>query len=110
MPLRECIQRHTYREYLVTLEWLNQQPDDQYRTESYLKLVALRVQQVLAKDPKSITLKDQELKFNRVEEKPTALSQEEQEAAREKSLNYQKSFWKALTGFGNKLIRPRPKK
>lgn len=62
MSLEECISKHTYRQYIAWLEWLDRQWDIPTRIEFYLMQIAMEVRRVLSKFPNKIKLLDFMLK------------------------------------------------
>lgn len=63
MPLRECMQKTTHREYLAWMDWLDDQWEKPSRTDNYLMQIALEIRSVLSKNPRSIKLQHFLLKF-----------------------------------------------
>lgn len=63
MSLRECMAKHTEREYRAWLAWLEMQWDMPSRTDCYLMQIACEVARVLAKNRNKIKVKDFKLLF-----------------------------------------------
>lgn len=64
MPIDECLRKHTYRQLLAWIEYLDVQWDEPTRSDFYLMQIACEVRRVLAKDRNAIQLKHFFLKFN----------------------------------------------
>ena len=59
------MEKHTHREYLMWMEWLDAQWNRPSRTDNYLMLIAAEVRRVLSKKPNSIKLSHFLLKFSK---------------------------------------------
>ncbi len=63
MPLRECIEAHTHREYQAAIVWLNKEMNNPTVDQHYMMQIAQRVQQANVKHPNKVSLKHQILSF-----------------------------------------------
>ena len=94
MPLMECIERHTHRQYRLWMDYLDAEWDIHSRTDNYLMQIAMEVKRVLSGKPSLIKLKDFVLSF--VSDKPKPEVTEEQ---KQQKVKWFKSQWLArLTG------------
>ena len=78
MPLSECIRRHTHREYVTWLAWLDEQWNQPDRTDHYLMQIAHCVRQQRAAHPEQLSLRDEKIMFEQRGQRPAKkLSREE---------------------------------
>ena len=63
MPLRECIEAHTHREYQAATAWLDEEMNRPTVDQHYMMRIAQRVQQANVKQPNKVDLKHQILSF-----------------------------------------------
>ncbi len=63
MPLRECTEAHTHREYQAATAWLNGEMNHPTVDQHYMMRIAQRIQQSNAKQPNKVDLKHQMLSF-----------------------------------------------
>ena len=71
MPLRACMQEHTYREYKTWLTWLDEQWHCPNRSDNYLIQVAMEIRKLLntlrifgsRKTPEAVDPDDFRVKF-----------------------------------------------
>jgi hypothetical protein len=66
LPLTECLQRTTYRQYLVWEAWLREQWNTPDRHDYYLMQIALRVIQSRLKKGSSLSPDSQKIPFREV--------------------------------------------
>lgn len=92
MPLGECMRSHTYEEYLMWMDWLDEQWNTPGLTEQYLMQIAAEVRRVMAKKPSSIKLKHFKLSFKRQK------VQQDPKLTQEKALEHQWSTWMGVLG------------
>ncbi len=90
MTLKECIEKHTYREFLMWQEWLDSELSQPDKNSYYLMQIAAEVRHVLAKKGTKINLDDFRLKFSDPEQ-PSASSTKT-------AAKLAKAKWKAMTG------------
>jgi len=102
MPVGKCMKELSYRQYLVMTAWFRNKWNEPSLTDQYLMRIAQRIQQVLADNPKKITMEDQKIDFV-FKAKPmvNVLSSEE----KQKRLEINKSIWKAAVGYGVKNVK-----
>lgn len=74
------MEKHTYREYLIWMEYLNQELNNPSRTDYYLMQVAQAITSLFKKDKRGITLDKFVLTF-----KPQRPKSKEQLAAESKA-------------------------
>lgn len=84
---------HTYDEYLMWMEWLDEQWNNPGLTEQYLMQVAAEVRRVLAKDAKSIRLGHFKLKFTRKE-----ATKQDPKLVKENAVKQQLTTWVGFLG------------
>lgn len=65
MSLERCMQEHTHRQFLGWDAWLEEQWNRPDRNDHYLMQIAVTIQRLLAKNPKSIKLSNFKLSFER---------------------------------------------
>ena len=92
MPIQQCMDTHTHRQYLTWLAWLDHRDATPDPTQYYLMQIAAEVRRVLAKQPNSIKLDHFELQFGTVAP---------QIADPELELKQSKHRWNALLGMGS---------
>ena len=63
MSLDECIQKHTYRQYLAWLEWLQEEQNNPSASDYYLMSIAAEVRRSVVKQPSSVKLDDFRIQF-----------------------------------------------
>lgn len=88
MSLSECVAKHTYREYLLWLDWLDKQYNEPSRTDYYLMQIAMYVASKFSK--KTWKLKDFEIPF----QVKTEMTEEEKQQRALQS----KSAWGMILG------------
>lgn len=93
MSLRECMTKHTHREYLTWCQWLEDQWNVTTPTQNYLMQIAAEVRRVLSKDPTKILTKNFQLTFTRKKDDGKKVITEEDIA---EATARSKSFWGAL--------------
>lgn len=93
MPLRECMQKHTHREYLLWMAWLAKQHDTPDRSDYYLMQIAAEIRRVLSKQPNKIKLEHFKLS---TAGKPAPVQQRE-------TVEQSKARWAGLVGYKGKL-------
>lgn len=106
MPIRECQDSHTHREYQVWMCWLEKQWNKPSRSDHYLMRVAQRVLQSQSTKPQKVDLDDQKVSFTLVKKKT---EEETVESKKEKS-KYSKSIWTGLVNYHKSLKDRRKKK
>ena len=74
LPIAECMERISYREFLVWQQYLENKKWNADKTDYYLMQVALLIAQSNSKKGKRYKLSDFEIKFRRREETKSALS------------------------------------
>lgn len=87
MPVFECLERITHREYRLWLIHFRKELDQPSRTDYYLMQIAREVRRVLSKKPNKIQLKDFLIPFGKPPRKQ--LTKEEKTAE-------SKGFWKLM--------------
>lgn len=65
MPLEQCMREHTHRQFLVWDAWLEEQWNRPDRNDHYLMQIAVTIQRLLSKNPRSIKLGNFKLSFER---------------------------------------------
>ena len=63
MPVGECMRRHTQRQYLAQLSWIEEDLSRPSRSDHYLMQVAAECRRAVAKDPKAVKSSDFSIKF-----------------------------------------------
>lgn len=63
VPLDEFMESISYEEYLIRLQWIEDEFDRPNRSDHYLMLIAAEVRRVLSKNPNLIKLNDFKLNF-----------------------------------------------
>lgn len=58
MPIEECMDRHTHRQFLAWIAWLESQWNKPDRHDHYTMQLAATVKRLFMKDPRSISLND----------------------------------------------------
>lgn len=87
MPLGECMERHTYRQLLVWLAWLENQWNEPDRHDYYLMQIAAAICSVNAKRGRRPKLKDFALKFR--------VGRNTSSASKEQAAAVSKAIWAA---------------
>lgn len=96
MSFRECIEKHTHREYLMWLSWLQEEDNRSSLSDHYLMQIALEVRQVLRS--KNLKLGDFKLEFK----DPSSQDSSRSDFSTEEAARRAKSKWKAVTGITGK--------
>jgi len=81
MPLRECMESHTHREYLTWQAFFEDEWERPSRTDNYLMQIAAEVRRVLSKRPENIKIKHFRLTFGSREKSKAPLTREQATAA-----------------------------
>lgn len=63
MSIGECLQKHTHRQMLSWMEYLNIDADRPDKLENYLMQIAAEVRKTKAKNPRAVRIEDFKLKF-----------------------------------------------
>ncbi len=99
MPLQECINGHTYREYLTWMAWLDEEEwEHPNPTQYYLMQIAQEVCRVISKKPEKIKLEHFKMQFSRAVQPPP-----KPKAVKDRMTEYTKLKWKMAVG----LIKPK---
>jgi hypothetical protein len=70
MPVSEAMQRHTYREYQMLMQWLEMEFDRPDRIDYYLMQIAAEVRRGNVKKPNSVKMEKFHLKFTHQRRRP----------------------------------------
>ena len=102
MPLNECMQKVTYREYLTWQAWLDDEWNRPSRSDKYLMQITLylwRVLHLFAKNiPTEPTLKELEIKFEKVKPKKEPTKEEIKEKE-QRELSWAKAKWAGFLNY-----------
>lgn len=98
MPLRECIEKHSHREYMLWMEWLAKDYDNPSRSDFYLMQITAYIKafmQGFSGSKSKISLKDFLLEFSKKESK----------ADKETLLKLNKAKWFAIAGLDSEILQ-----
>lgn len=70
MTVRECIDKHTYREYQMWMAYFEEEWKEPTLSDYYLMQIAQEVRRVLSKNPNNVKLEDFQIKFQDKESEP----------------------------------------
>lgn len=81
LPIGECLQRHTHRQYLAWQAWFALQWNRPQLRDYYLMMIAAEVRRTIAEHPRRVDMKDFKLEFRMENDSPAAKLSREQAAA-----------------------------
>lgn len=81
----QAMRTWSYREYLTTLSWLEEEWNVPSRSDYYMMQLITVVNRIMRKNPRSVKLEDAKMKFSRGPTKPQKSISREQAAAASKS-------------------------